>query len=57
MEFVLQHGMRDVLGKLGIAGTRAACCAAGLGRARVWRLTLGRDHERNWDAVSGLLTG
>jgi hypothetical protein len=55
MEFVLQRGMRDVLGKLGIARTRVACCAAGLAGARVWRLTLGRDHERNWAALESLL--
>jgi hypothetical protein len=55
MEFVLQRGMRDVLGNMGIAGKRARSCAAGLARARVWRLTLGRDHERNWAAIKPLL--
>ncbi len=55
MEFVLQRGMRDVAGKAGIAARRAACCAAGLTRARVWSLTLGRDHHANWDALSALL--
>jgi hypothetical protein len=55
MEFILQRGMRDVLGKLDIALTRATCCAAGLARARVWRATLGRDHERNWAALEPLL--
>ena len=55
MEFVLQRGVRDVLGKLGVARNRARCCAAGLARARVWRLTLGRDHERNWAAIKPLL--
>ena len=44
MEFVLQHGMRDVAGKLGVAATRAACCSGVLARAKVWRLTVGRDH-------------
>ena len=56
MEFVLQRGMRDVAGKAGTAATRARCCGAGLRRARVWRLTLGRDHERNWHALLPLLT-
>jgi hypothetical protein len=56
MEFVLQRGMRDVAGKAGTAVVRARCCAAGLRRARVWRLTLGRDHERNWQALLPLLT-
>ncbi len=55
MEFVLQRGMRDVAGKAGIAASRAACCAAGLRGARVWRLTLGRDHDANWQALSALL--
>ena len=55
MEFVLQHGMRDTVGKLGIAATRTACCAGVLARAKVWRLTVGRDHARNWDALSPLL--
>jgi hypothetical protein len=55
MEFILQHGMRDVVGKTGIAMTRMACCGAGLARAKVWELTLGRDHERNWDALAPLL--
>ena len=55
MEFVLQRGLRDVLGKMGIAGSRAHSRAAGLARARVWRLTLGRDHERNWAAIKPLL--
>jgi hypothetical protein len=55
MEFILQRGLRDVVGKLDIALTRTACCAAGLTRARVWRATLGRDHERNWEALAPLL--
>jgi hypothetical protein len=55
MEFVLQRGIRDVIGKLGTARARAACCLAGLRRANVWRLTLGRDHERNWEALKPLL--
>jgi len=55
MEFVLQRGLRDVLGNLGTARTRARSCAAGLATARVWRLTLGRDHERNWAAIRALL--
>jgi hypothetical protein len=55
MEFVLQRGMRDVVGKAGIAASRAACCAAGLRGARAWRLTLGRDHDANWEALSALL--
>jgi hypothetical protein len=55
MEFVLQRGMRDVAGMVGQALTRARCCAAAARRARVWRLTLGRDHASNWDALAPLL--
>jgi hypothetical protein len=55
MEFVLQRGMRDVAGMAGQALTRARCCAAAARRARVWRLTLGRDHASNWDALAPLL--
>lgn len=55
MEFVLQRGMRDVAGKAGVAAMRSRCCAAALRNARVWRLTLGRDHERNWEALEPLL--
>jgi hypothetical protein len=55
MEFVLQHGMRDAWRKLDVAAMRVSCCAAGLARARVWELTLGRDHDRNWDALRSLL--
>ncbi len=55
MEYVLQHGMRDVVGKLGIAATRTTCCTGVLARANVWRLTVGRDHSRNWEALGALL--
>jgi hypothetical protein len=55
MEFILQRGLRDVVGKLDVAVLRATCCAAGLARARVWRATLGRDRERNWAALQPLL--
>lgn len=57
MEFVLQRGMRDTLGKLGVAASRTACCAAALRRARVWSFTVGRDEERNWEALRALLLG
>jgi hypothetical protein len=55
MEFVLQRGMRDTIGKAGIAASRAACCAAALRRARVWSFTVGRDEERNWEALRELI--
>jgi hypothetical protein len=57
MEFVLQRGMRDALRKLDVAAMRASCCALCLGRSRVWELTLGRDHDRNWDTLRALLEG
>jgi hypothetical protein len=55
MEFVLQRGAADVLRQAGPAFTRARCCAAGLARASVWRLDVGRDHDRNWAALEPLL--
>jgi hypothetical protein len=55
MEFILQRGLRDVVGKLDVALLRATCCAAGLAHAQVWRATLGRDRERNWAALEPLL--
>lgn len=55
MEFVLQRGMRDVAGKVGVAAMRTAWATAALRRARVWQLVLGRDHEHNWDALRPLL--
>ena len=57
MEFVLQQGMRDALRKLDVAAMRASCCAIALSRARVWQLTLGRDHDRNWEVLHSLLLG
>ena len=56
LEFILQQGMRDVAGKLGIAWTRTTCSAAALARARVWRLTLGRDLDQNWATLLPLLS-
>jgi hypothetical protein len=55
MEFVLQRGARDVAGMAGIATTRSLHCLSGLARASTWRLTIGRDHERNWEALQPLL--
>jgi hypothetical protein len=55
MEFVLQRGMRDTLAMGGVALARARACAAALARAKTWRLTLGRDRERNWEALAPLL--
>lgn len=55
IEWTLVHGARDVTGKLGTAASRAKCCGAALRGAHAWRLGLGRDHERNWDALAPLL--
>ena len=55
LEFLLQQGWRDAFGKAGVGATRAACCAAALRHATVWSLTVGRDRERNWEALSPLL--
>jgi hypothetical protein len=55
MEFVLQRGVADIPAKAGVAAIRARCAAAAVRRARVWRLWVGRDHQRNWDALRVLL--
>ena len=55
MEWLLQHGMRDVVRQTYPALTRSRCCLAGLRRANVWLLTVGRDHERNWSTLHQLL--
>jgi hypothetical protein len=55
MEWLLQHGMRDVVRQVPPAVTRSRCCLAGLRRANVWRMTVGRDHERNWETLQQLL--
>jgi hypothetical protein len=55
MEWLLQHGMRDVVRQVHPALTRSRCCLAGLRRAKVWRMTVGRDHERNWATLRQLL--
>jgi hypothetical protein len=55
MEFVLQRGLRDVTGKVGTAATRSVCATAVLARARLWRLWVGRDQDRNWTVLRGLL--
>jgi hypothetical protein len=55
MEFVLQRGPRDVLGQARPGAVRAVCCAALLRRVCAWRLTLGRDRERNWQTLRPLL--
>lgn len=56
MEFVLQRGARDVLVQAGPGFVRSRGCAAALARAKVWRLTTGRDHDANWAALAQLLT-
>jgi hypothetical protein len=55
MEWLLQHGMRDVVRQVPPAVTRSRCCLAGLRRANVWHMTVGRDHERNWETLQQLL--
>lgn len=55
MEFVLQRGLRDVMLNPRPAVVRAVCSAVALRAPKVWRLSVGRDHERNWDALRPLL--
>jgi hypothetical protein len=54
-EFLLRHGLRDLRQRAGPMATRALACRAGLKRAQIWRLTLGRDREGNWQALERLL--
>ena len=56
MEFVLQRGMRDVLRSPKPAIVRSVCCAVALRTPNIWRLTVGRDQERNWEALQPLLS-
>jgi hypothetical protein len=56
MEFVLQRGMRDVLRHPRPAIVRSVCFLVALRAPSVWRLTVGRDHDRNWEALEPLLT-
>jgi hypothetical protein len=56
MEFVLQRGMRDAIGKAGVAAGRAANCLAAVRGARVWELTLGREREGNLELLLPLLS-
>jgi hypothetical protein len=55
LEFLLQHGLGDLAGRAGTAAVRSRACGAALRRARVWRLVLGRDLERNWEVLRSLL--
>ena len=55
MEFMLQRGWRDVLGKSGTAARRAGVAAEALRQAEVWQLLLGTDRESNWEALGPLL--
>jgi hypothetical protein len=52
---VWERGVGYGVGKGRLMGTRVACCAVALARAKVWQLTLGRDLDRNWAALCRLL--
>jgi hypothetical protein len=54
-EFLVRHGLRDLRHRVGPMSVRARACRAGLRRAQVWQLTLGREREGNWRALSPLL--
>jgi hypothetical protein len=55
LEFILQHGVRDLPAKSGTVLNRVHRCTGALAHASIWRLTLGRDHDRNWAALHPLL--
>ena len=50
-----QRGGAELAAKLVTAARRAAACYGALAGAGTWQLTLGRDPELNWDALSPLL--
>jgi hypothetical protein len=56
MEYVLQRGMQDVFGKLGVAVMRSGRAANALRHVQVWQLVIGRDLDRNWAELRRLLT-
>lgn len=55
MEFLLQHGLRDLTGMLRPLEVRTTCCMRALMGAQTWSLTMGRDREENWAALRPLL--
>jgi hypothetical protein len=55
IEYVLRQGTRDFLGQGGVAAGRALTCARALAGAQAWRLELGREQQRNWEALAPLL--
>jgi len=55
LEFILQHGLRDLAGTAGSARVRAQCSAVALAKAQTWELRLGRDHDANWAALGPLV--
>jgi hypothetical protein len=52
---VLDRGLVASRSKVVPVVARSACCATAVRRAQVWRLTMGRDRERNWEALLPLL--
>lgn len=48
MEFVLERGIADVAGKVGVAGSRLRAGLRLLRRAPAYRFVLGRDIDRNY---------
>jgi hypothetical protein len=53
--FAHQRGTRELVRKARIAAARGRACATALAGAQVWRLTLCRDSERNWELLRTLL--
>lgn len=55
MEFLVRGGPGGLARRLGPMRGRALRCGTALRQADVWRLSLGRDKDANWDALSALL--
>ena len=51
MEFVFQHSLVEIAAKAGIGFSRLRASRRLLARSEVYHLTLGRDFDRNANAV------
>lgn len=55
LRFVQESSWKARANKLKAVASRASICVTAVKRARVWELRLGRDQERNWEALRPLV--
>lgn len=55
MEFLLERGVWEVAGRLGVAGSRLYNSVQLLARAPAYRFVLGRNHQKNLDTLLAFL--